>query len=345
MTPDAQALAGPFNHRGQKARPEDERCARGHGQQGQLRLPFATAGERHPPAPLPAAMTQFHQLHQAAGEAGQGHAPIEDKTRAAAEALVRRLEVTLPHQQPLAGRQGQLHRHTARPQRDHAGAGTFPAKPQRRASRRQRRKSMVHQRSPNQRPKQVQRSPAQHPPANPFPPRADLPHEPRTFPLQKCDLLVDPAPGGLDAGLRLRLQLLIYPGTTAHQDTASHQCYAQGFLLDKETVDWFFAQYIDVQDRSDWRFAPLNASDHSNLAPAWLGLAECDPLVDEGIAYADALRMGGVAVDLNIYRGVIHGFMTMGRAIVQARQAHADAAAALRAAFGSGGGRSDQAGS
>ena len=148
-----------------------------------------------------------------------------------------------------------------------------------------------------------------------------------------------------DAGLRLRLQLLIYPGTTAHQDTASHQCYAQGFLLDKETVDWFFAQYIDVQDRSDWRFAPLNASDHSNLAPAWLGLAECDPLVDEGIAYADALRMGGVAVDLNIYRGVIHGFMTMGRAIVQARQAHADAAAALRAAFGSGGGRSDQAAS
>ena len=136
-----------------------------------------------------------------------------------------------------------------------------------------------------------------------------------------------------DAGLPLRLQLLIYPGTTAHQDTASHSTYSQGHMLDRDTVDWFFAHYIDVQDRADWRFAPLNAADHSGLAPAWLGLAECDPLVDEGIAYADALRMAGVPVDLEIYRGVIHGFMTMGRAIAQAKVAHADAAAALRTAF------------
>jgi acetyl esterase len=136
-----------------------------------------------------------------------------------------------------------------------------------------------------------------------------------------------------DAGLALCLQLLFYPGTTAHQDTDSHHRYAHGFLLDKETVDWFFNHYIDVQDRSDWRFAPLNAPDHSGLAPAWLGLAECDALVDEGIAYADTLRMAGVPVDLEIYRGVIHGFVTMGRAIGLAKQAHADAASALRQAW------------
>ena len=136
-----------------------------------------------------------------------------------------------------------------------------------------------------------------------------------------------------DAGLALCLQLLLYPGTTAQQDTDSHRRYAQGFLLDKETVDWFFAHYIDVQDRADWRFAPLNAPDHSGLAPAWLGLAECDPLIDEGIAYADVLRMAGVPVDLEIYRGVIHGFVTMGRAIGLTRQAHADAARALVSAW------------
>ncbi len=136
-----------------------------------------------------------------------------------------------------------------------------------------------------------------------------------------------------DAGLALCLQLLFYPGTTAHQDTDSHRRYAHGFLLDKETVDWFFAHYIDVQDRSDWRFAPLNAPDHSGLAPAWLGLAECDALVDEGIAYADVLRMAGVPVDLEIYRGVIHGFVTMGRAIGLAKRAHADAARALVSAW------------
>lgn len=144
-----------------------------------------------------------------------------------------------------------------------------------------------------------------------------------------------------DAGLALSLQLLIYPGTTANQDTDSHRRFAQGFLLDRETISWFFDHYLDSAQRGDWRFAPLLAADHSGLAPAWIGLAECDPLVDEGMAYADTLRMAGVAVDLEIYRGMIHGFITMGRALAPARQAHQDAGLALRNAFegASGAGR------
>ena len=70
-----------------------------------------------------------------------------------------------------------------------------------------------------------------------------------------------------------------------------------------------------------------------DVAPAWFGLAECDPLVDEGLLYADRLRTAGVAVDLEIYRGVIHDFIKMGRVIPEARHAHADAARALRHAF------------
>jgi acetyl esterase len=136
-----------------------------------------------------------------------------------------------------------------------------------------------------------------------------------------------------DAGLKLALQLLFYPGCGARQDTPSHHVFAQGFLLDKDTVDWFFAHYIDEKDRDDWRFAPSLAPDHSGLAPAWMGLAECDPLVDEGVHYADTLRMAGVPVDLEIYKGVVHGFITMGRAIPDALQAHADAGRALKHAF------------
>ena len=137
-----------------------------------------------------------------------------------------------------------------------------------------------------------------------------------------------------DAGLKLALQLLIYPGTTDHQDTDSHALFAHGPVLDKALIDWFFHHYIDSVDRSDWRFAPLKSADVDSVAPAWVGLAECDPLVDEGIDYADKLRAAGVAVDLEIYRGVTHEFIKMGRAIPEARQAHADAAAALRRAFG-----------
>jgi len=136
-----------------------------------------------------------------------------------------------------------------------------------------------------------------------------------------------------DAGLKLCLQLLFYPGCGARQDTPSHSAFSDGFMLDKETIDWFFSHYIDEADRQDWRFAPSLAAEHSGLAPAWVGLAECDPLLDEGVRYADTLRMAGVAVDLEIYRGVIHGFITMGRAIPDALQAHADAGRALKHAF------------
>ena len=137
-----------------------------------------------------------------------------------------------------------------------------------------------------------------------------------------------------DVGLPLALQLLFYPGCTGRNDLPSHQAYGKGFLLDISTIDWFFNQYIDEADRDDWRFAPLNAPDHSSVAPAWIGLAECDPLVDGGMRYADALRMAGVPVDLEIYHGMVHGFISMGRALPDALTAHADAGRALKHAFG-----------
>jgi len=138
-----------------------------------------------------------------------------------------------------------------------------------------------------------------------------------------------------DARLPLALQLLFYPGTTAHQDTPSHHTFAHGFVLESHAIDYFFDHYIpDRADREHWWFAPLLAPDVDGVAPCWMGLAECDPLVDEGVAYADRLRMAGVPVDLEIYRGVTHEFIKMGRAIPEALTAHQDAARALRHAFG-----------
>lgn len=137
-----------------------------------------------------------------------------------------------------------------------------------------------------------------------------------------------------DAGFELALQVLITPGTAAHQDTESHRRFAQGYLLERPAIDWFFNHYIDPHQRTDWRFAPLMADDLDGVAPAWVGLAEADPLVDEGIAYADRLRMAGVPVDLEVYRGVTHDFIKMGRALPEALHAHAAIAARLRDTFG-----------
>ncbi len=136
-----------------------------------------------------------------------------------------------------------------------------------------------------------------------------------------------------DIGLALRLQLLVTPGTAAHADTPSHKLFANGFLLDAAAIDWFFDHTIPYHHRKDWRFAPLGADDLDDVAPACIILAECDPLVDEGLAYGDRLRAAGVPVSLELARGVTHDFIKMGRVLKEAIHALDAAAAALRKAL------------
>lgn len=138
-----------------------------------------------------------------------------------------------------------------------------------------------------------------------------------------------------DRGLPLALQMLIYPGMGSRQDTDSHQRLARGYLLDAPVIQWFFGQYLGSEaDRDDWRFAPLMAPSVAHTAPAWLALAEFDPLVDEGLSYAERLETAGVPVQCTVYEGMIHAFFQHAGFVVKARRAHADACAALRAAFG-----------
>lgn len=141
-----------------------------------------------------------------------------------------------------------------------------------------------------------------------------------------------------DAGIRLALQLLIYPGVTGYQQTESHERLANGYLLSKDTIQWFFSQYLrNPSDRDDWRFAPLDgtrgAPSFADVAPAWIATAEYDPLSDEGAAYADKLRAAGNRVTLKCYPGMIHEFFKMRGFVPEVRAAHADAVAALTAAF------------
>ncbi len=136
-----------------------------------------------------------------------------------------------------------------------------------------------------------------------------------------------------DIGLPLALQLLITPGTAAHADTVSHKLFGNGFLLDTAGIDWFFDHYIDYHHRRDWRFAPLQADDLDFVAPACVILAECDPLVDEGLAYADRLRAAQVDVQLELYRGLTHDFIKMGRVLKEAALALDFAANALKQAW------------
>jgi acetyl esterase len=130
------------------------------------------------------------------------------------------------------------------------------------------------------------------------------------------------------------LQVLLYPCTEAWQDSASHGRLAQGYLLEATTLQWMYGNYLrNEADRTDWRFAPLEAADLSRLAPAFVALAEYDPLVDEGIAYGARLKAAGVSTHTRIYEGMTHDFARLGNIVQEAYVVRKDIAQALASAF------------
>jgi acetyl esterase/lipase len=135
-------------------------------------------------------------------------------------------------------------------------------------------------------------------------------------------------------GPRLALQLLLYPGTNSADETASRRALAEGYLLEKKSMEWFFQQYVEPgTDPNDPRISPLLAPDVSGLPPAHIHTAEFDPLVDEGEAYAKKLAAAGVPVEYTCHPGMIHHFFCLAGAIPYARTAIANAGAAVRKAL------------
>ncbi len=129
-------------------------------------------------------------------------------------------------------------------------------------------------------------------------------------------------------------QLLVYPVTNYAFDTPSYQSNADGYLLTKSAMQWFWNHYLNSErDGANPYASPLRAASFAKLPPALVITAEFDPLRDEGRAYAEKLRAAGVAVVHSAYDGMIHGFFTMGHILDRGRQAMDEACAALRQAF------------
>ncbi|MEE1930098.1 alpha/beta hydrolase [Streptomyces sp. TRM 70351] len=80
--------------------------------------------------------------------------------------------------------------------------------------------------------------------------------------------------------------------------------------------------------------APARAAgaELSGLPPAYVSVMELDPLRDEGVAYARALRAAAVPTRLRVVPGAFHGAWAVGYAGV-IRRATAEAVAALRGAL------------
>ena len=150
----------------------------------------------------------------------------------------------------------------------------------------------------------------------------------------------DSAGGNLAAVMTLRardaggpsisFQLLIYPATSHEEFPSRAHPDTQTLFLNLELMRWFWQNYVPENfDPDSPELSPLLAEDLSGLPPALVVTAECDPLRDEGEAYAKRLLEAGVAVEYRQIDAMPHAFFHMAGALPAAKATIAEAAEAL----------------
>lgn len=138
-----------------------------------------------------------------------------------------------------------------------------------------------------------------------------------------------------EGGPRIAAQALVYPVTDLSSfETPSYREFADGYHLSRAQMEWFRDHYLaKPEDALNWMASPLLAADLAGLPPALIITAECDPLRDEGEAYARRLEQAGVAVTCTRYPGMIHPFFSMSGAIPQGLDAIQQVADVVRTAL------------
>lgn len=137
-------------------------------------------------------------------------------------------------------------------------------------------------------------------------------------------------------GLAVRHVAMLYPPLDAGCDSASQHELADGYVLTRDGMQWFWDCYLgDPKHASDPLAAPLaaNGGDWSKLPPVTIVTAEFDILRDEGEMLATKLREAGVAAKHLRYDGMIHGFLSLPVAADAARRAISDVAREIVHAF------------
>jgi acetyl esterase len=135
-------------------------------------------------------------------------------------------------------------------------------------------------------------------------------------------------------GPEIALQVLIYPVVDHDFNTGSYDQHGQGgLILNRAEMVWFWDHYLpDPAERSHPHAAPLHAADHSGLPPAYVLVAEYDPLRDESLAYAAKLEAAGVPVEVRRFDDQIHAFFGMVNLMESADTAAAEVGTAIRSA-------------
>jgi acetyl esterase len=139
-------------------------------------------------------------------------------------------------------------------------------------------------------------------------------------------------------GPSIAFQALVYPCVDLDLPAAypSRSQFGGGeYFLSTRDMEMFRSHYLQdpASEVRDARASPIAASDLRGLPPALVVTSGCDPLRDEGKAYADRLAADGVEVEYHCFEGAIHAFMSFAAAIPMAMEGLSLVADRLRAAL------------
>ncbi|MWV64533.1 alpha/beta hydrolase fold domain-containing protein [Halorubrum sp. JWXQ-INN 858] len=117
-------------------------------------------------------------------------------------------------------------------------------------------------------------------------------------------------------------QFLLYPVAGDDFGTDSYRENADGPLLTREDMRWFFDRYLESPVDAYNPFAvPLRADDLGGLPPATVVTAGFDPLRDDGVALAERFEAAGTPVEHRHYPGMAHGFLSVADRVAVAEAA------------------------
>lgn len=160
-----------------------------------------------------------------------------------------------------------------------------------------------------------------------------------TYPGRPLVVAGDSSGGNLAAAAALRArdgdgpalagQLLLYPVLDHRLDGVSAEAYAEGFFHTTAHMRWYWEQYLGPHG-DPVSASPGLAADVAGLPPALIVLADCDPLRDEGLAYARRLSSAGVTSQVQLHTGMFHGFLGARGVLPEADAALDSASAWLR---------------
>ncbi len=101
------------------------------------------------------------------------------------------------------------------------------------------------------------------------------------------------------------------------------------FMLQRDAVGQIYDDYIGDADRNDPR-AFAAKGDFAGLPPAFIAVAELDPIRDDSLLLAERMTAAGHPHRLTVYPGVMHTFFVHSNVIDQAKTCIGDIADFLR---------------